>query len=352
MNLDNITPVNDVVFKMIFADPEHKRLLVHLLNSAIVFRKRMTDLVITNAEIIKSHVLDRGCRLDIEAETNTGELINIEMQVGTDSDMIARSLFNWTQVFSKQIVVGEQYSKLRRTIALNFINFNLFEDDRFWHELHITDDESHEVITDKFEMLFVELKKMKERENHSLLSFWVEFIRNPYSERCEELYKEVPELKEAKKIFDAAKVDPKKRALIEIRAESILNLSSMLASARARGRAEAERELAEERAKAEKELAEERAKAEKELAEERAKAERELAKKRAKAEGELAKKRAKADKAEREFAEECAKAEDDKKTKKRESAKKLLQIGLSVAQVAQGLGLSIEEVEEIKKKEQ
>ncbi len=290
MNLDNITPTNDAVFKIIFADPKHKRLLVHLLNSAIVFQKKMTDVIITNTEIIKSHVLDKGCRLDIKAETNTGEIINIEMQVGTDSDMIARSLFYWAQIFSKQIVEGEQYNKLRRTIVLNFLDFNLFKDDRFWHKLHITDDESHEIVIDKLEMQFVELKKMKERENHSLLSFWVEFIRNPYSERCEKLYKEVPELKEAKEVFDAAKADPKKRALIEARANAILNLSSMIASARA-----------EERAKADKELAKERAKA---------------------------------------------------KDEKRESAKKFLQMGLSVDQVAQGTGLSIEEVEEIKKKEQ
>lgn len=125
--------------------------------------------------------------------------------------------------------------------------------------------------------------KMRKFDKESPITFWIEFFKNPYSEICRELYKFVPELKEAKELFEKAKADPKKRRLLEEREDAARNYASDISSAHNEGREE-------ERAKA--------------MAE------------------------------------------------KRESAIKLLKMGLLVDQVGEALGLSIEEVSEIKKKVQ
>ena len=84
MNLDHITPRNDVAFKMIFTDPKHERLLIHFLNCTIEAKDPIKSAKILNGEITKRHVSQKGSRLDIRAETNSGEIVDIEIQVGRD----------------------------------------------------------------------------------------------------------------------------------------------------------------------------------------------------------------------------------------------------------------------------
>ncbi len=290
MDIQNITPRNDAMFKMIFTDPQHERLLIHFLNCAIEAKDPIKKVKILNSELKKRHVEQKGSRLDIKAETETGELIDVEMQIGVDLHMVGRTLFYWSQMFAGQLVVGESYGKLRRTISINILNFKLFkQDERYWRKCHITDDQTHERITDLLEIQFVELDKMRKFDKESPITFWIEFFKNPYSEICKELYKFVPELKEAKEVFEKAKADPKKRRLLEEREDAARNYASDISSAHNEGREEGRKEGREE---------------------------------------------------------ERAKAMDEK----RKSVLRFLKMGLSVEQVAQGSGLSIEEVNEINKK--
>ena len=238
MDITKVTPQNDALFKMIFTDPKHERVLIHFLNCAIEAKDPIRKVKILNAETTKRHVEQRGSRLDIKAETNGGELIDIEMQIGVDLHMVGRTLFYWSQLFSGQLVIGERYSELRRTISINILNFNLFrQDKRYWRKCHLADDFSHERITDLLEIQFVELNKMRQFDRESPITFWIEFFKNPYSEACKELYKVVPELREAKEIFEQAKADPKKRRLIEEREDTARNFASAISTAREEGMA-------------------------------------------------------------------------------------------------------------------
>lgn len=255
VNLDQITPQNDVVFKMIFADPKHERVLLHFLNSTIESKAPITKVKILNSEIAADHISQKGSRLDIQAETDNNELIDIEMQVGHDPHMVGRSLFYWSRLFAGELKISDHYGKLRRTISINILNFKLFHKDaRYWRKCHITDDENNEILTDLLEIQFVELNKLKKFTKESPLTFWIEFFKNPYSEECKELYKFVPELKEASDIFEAAKADPAKRRLIQEREEAIRNYNNAISVAVEQGRAEGiEQGRVEERAKAEAE---------------------------------------------------------------------------------------------------
>ena len=133
-------------------------------------------------------------------------------------------------------VVGDHYGKLRRTISINILNFKLFhKDERYWRKCHITDDETHECITNLLEIQFLELDKLKKFTKESPITFWIEFFKNPYSEECKELYKFIPELKEAKEVFEAAKADPKKRKLIEEREDAIRNYAAAVSQAKEEG---------------------------------------------------------------------------------------------------------------------
>ena len=80
---------------------------------------------------------------------------------------------------------------------------------------------------------------MRKFDKESPITFWIEFFKNPYSEICKELYKFVPELKEAKEVFEKAKADPKKRQLLEEREDAARNYASDISSAREEERTKA-----------------------------------------------------------------------------------------------------------------
>ena len=257
MNIDKITPQNDVAFKIIFADEKHKNVLMHFLNSAIDVEDKIVDVEIMNGEITQEHVSMKGSRLDILAKTNSNHLIDIEMQVSRDPHMVARTLYYWAKLFSGQLIVGDDYEQLRKTITINILNFRLFDDDAYWRKCCLSDKETMKQLTDLLEIQFLELNKMRKLDENSPITFWVEFFKDPYSETCKELYKIVPELKEAKDILEMAKADPEKRKLMQDREDAARNYANDISQAKKEGeKIGIEKGKAEERAKANKEIAE------------------------------------------------------------------------------------------------
>jgi predicted transposase/invertase (TIGR01784 family) len=239
-----ITATNDVMFKIILGDPRHTRLLIHFLNSAIKSETPIESVEIVNTEMTPEYIGQKGSRLDIKAKTKSGELIDVEMQCGTEKHMVARVLFYWSKMFSGQIVIGDQYHELKRTVSISILDFRLFDDDRYWRKNHITDDETKEKTTELLEMQFIELNKMRQVDKESPITFWIEFFKNPYSESVRALCDYVPEIREAKQIFEKAKSDPKARELIEAREKALRDYANDIANAKDEGKAEGKVEMA------------------------------------------------------------------------------------------------------------
>jgi predicted transposase/invertase (TIGR01784 family) len=180
----------------------------------------------------------KGSRIDIKAKTQGGELINVEVQTQTEKHMVARALFYWSKMFSGQLEVSEQYHKLKRTISISVLDFRLFDDSRYWRKGHVSDDETKEKMTELLEIQFIELNKMRQIDKESPITFWIEFFKNPYSEGVKALCDYVPEIREAKQIYEKAKSDPKARALIESREKALHDYTNDIACAKDEGREE------------------------------------------------------------------------------------------------------------------
>ena len=100
------------------------------------------------------------------------------------------------------------------------------------------DDETNEELTDLLELHFIELGKMKEMREDSPITFWIEFFKEPYSEKVKELCEYVPEIKEAKEVFEKAKADPEAQELIRLREKGLRDYISGLENAHDQGREE------------------------------------------------------------------------------------------------------------------
>ncbi len=243
MQFLDISPKDDIVFKMIFGDNKHTKILIHFLNCVVKGKSPITSVDIIKNELAPEYVGQKGTRLDVLATTQDGELINIEIQRRDEGNITARSLFYWSKVFAGQMNVSENYKDLKRTISINILDFTLFKNDaRYWRKGFIKDDDSNEQFTDLLEMHFLELNKMKQVEDESPISFWLEFLKNPYSDKVQKLCEFIPEIKEAKEVFERVQYDPVAREQMRLREKSILDYNHGISNAEEKGRVEGKAE--------------------------------------------------------------------------------------------------------------
>ena len=233
--IHNMLPKNDLCFKMIFGNQKHKRLLIHFLNCIVEVASPIKDVKIEKTDLTAEYVSEKWSRLDVLATTQDGEKINIEIQIKDEKNIIPRTLFYWSRIYTQQLPSGVRYEKLKRTISIIISDFQLFDDDRFWRKCHITDDETKERITNIMELHFMELKKMKHISEKKPITVWLEFLRNPYSKDISKYEKTMPELKEAKELYGKINSDPKAKELWRLREKSTYDEFSAISAAEEMG---------------------------------------------------------------------------------------------------------------------
>ncbi|WP_283685035.1 Rpn family recombination-promoting nuclease/putative transposase [Clostridium perfringens] len=180
-------PSIDFVFKKLFGAEESKESLISLLNAIIKSDSPIKDVEILNNDLNKEHNEGKFSRLDIKAKTDKGELINIEIQVKNEYNMIQRTLYYWSRIYTDQLSSTRDYSELVRTICINILNFKLLDNDRYHNTYRLKELTTNEELTDIEEIHFIELPKSKhvdkdEVNNIDSLLKWIEFIKEPESE--------------------------------------------------------------------------------------------------------------------------------------------------------------------------
>lgn len=70
--------------------------------------------------------------LDVRAITDAGYLIDIEVQLTDYAAMKERVLFNWSRLLTSQIVCGERYCDLNKTILIIILDSDMIECDDFY----------------------------------------------------------------------------------------------------------------------------------------------------------------------------------------------------------------------------
>ena len=239
MDIDKILPTNDVMFKIIFGNQKNSRILIHFLNSVIQHKSPIVKVHINQTELSRDLVAQKGVRLDILATTSDGTQINVEMQKNVNPNMIARALFYWAKIYSGTTDSRENYGILKRTISINILDFILLKDEEnFWNKYIIMNSKNHRQLTDFFEMHFIELRKLENLDKNNPLTFWGEFFKDPNSEQVRKLCDTVPEIKEAKDVYEKAKTSPDAQELLRIREKARLDYSSDMQTAKDEGREE------------------------------------------------------------------------------------------------------------------
>ncbi|MCX0395738.1 Rpn family recombination-promoting nuclease/putative transposase, partial [Clostridium perfringens] len=205
------------------------------------------DVKILNNDLDKEHNNDKFSRLDIKAKTNNGELINIEIQVKNEYNMIQRTLYYWSRIYTDQLSSTKDYSELSRTICINILNFKLLDNDRYHNTYRLKEITSNEELTDLQEIHFIELPKFNEIGNKEYvenvekmdaLEKWLEFLVEPESNTVRQLELSNEEIKLAKSELYRLSMDSKEREQYNMREKAIYDRISALENAEAKGKRE------------------------------------------------------------------------------------------------------------------
>ena len=113
-------------------------------------------------------------------------------------------------MFENQIVEGDNYNKLAKTVCINILDFKYLKNDKFHNAYRLKEIHTNEELTDTMELHFIEIPKLRKLEN-------------------------TEEIKEAKSELIRMSGNSKERDMYERRKESILEKVSLIESAEQKG---------------------------------------------------------------------------------------------------------------------
>ncbi len=176
-----ISPVSDYVFKRLFFDESSKdTILKKLLVDCIEFSDRQVDqITLLDRTIDKKHENEKIVILDVNVKLSDGTLVNVEVQKYNQTSFIERSIYYLAARISSQGKKGIEYSKLKSTISLNIVDFNLFKNtDEFYSRFMLSERDRHDILSNLVRIDFLELKKIdvSNIDNNDKKALWVKFF--------------------------------------------------------------------------------------------------------------------------------------------------------------------------------
>ena len=205
-------PMNDVAFKFIFGKEERKQITIDFLNAVLhkSLAHTIKDITFRQTEMLPDSDEGKLSRLDIVCALDTGELVDVEVQVINYRNMQRRTLFYWARLYLLSLMRGEGYSLLRPAITINLLAFELLPQTEPVAMYSIYNIETGDRLNNDMELHFIEIPKYikaphKTIRESSKMERWLAYFANRLSnEEKEELAMREPAIRdamEAEKIF-------------------------------------------------------------------------------------------------------------------------------------------------------
>ena len=176
---------NDILFKRVYgSDTEESKFILKSLLNKILNRENdpIVSIEYKNPFSIEECVDEKESVLDIKAETNKKELIDIEMQIVWDPYMPSRLLYYHGGILRESLQKGEDYARMKKTITICITDSEAFsETDKYLSEFYFMEKDEHFRFSDMTYICCIELPKVnpdgRKPENLSPLEICLEYLR-------------------------------------------------------------------------------------------------------------------------------------------------------------------------------
>lgn len=240
MSKDMLSAKYDIVFKKMFSDVNNADLLKHFLSNMLALPiDSIKEVTVTNPEIIPESLNEKFGQMDIRLKLNDS-IVNVEMQISNEPDFKDRVLYYWSKLYSGDLKEGESYSNLKKSISISIVNFNIFDCAEFHSLFKLKEDSRGELLSDKCEIHFFELKKTDSNPScGNLTELWLQLIKADTEEEFNMLSNtQVPEIKKAVNVIREMSDDERIKEMVRFREKARHEEATRLEEAQQRGLAQ------------------------------------------------------------------------------------------------------------------
>ena len=134
-----IDPKTDFAFKKIFGNDQAHDILIHFLNSLLGLHDDHSVVTVTilNPYLAPKIAYQKHSFLDIKCIDQKGTHFIVEMQVQYVKAFEKRIIYNASKAYVSQLDRGDEYPKLNQVIAINILDFTLFDNLSSYHTKHL-----------------------------------------------------------------------------------------------------------------------------------------------------------------------------------------------------------------------
>lgn len=230
-----LKPKNDIVFQSLFTQKNEK--ITKNFISAIM-EENITKIEInTEKELYRERPEDKLGILDLEAEINNKEKVDIEIQLIDRKNLVERMLFYFSKLYANTIDKGDDYLRAKRVVIIAIIDYKLEltnkikEMETVWNIIERKNRKL--MLTDKLELRIIELNKAKEeyeKDKTNKKAQWMMFINNPNEGEVQEIMNENKEIEEAVVVIKEMTEDEKLERLAMLRQKAIMDEKAIYAA--------------------------------------------------------------------------------------------------------------------------
>jgi len=179
--MERFNPLNDYLFLKLMGEEGDEEQCLAFLNAVLSSKSKQPVKLIKileNKAFVAEVVGEKTSILDVRVETDSGEKVNIEVQLKDLYNMEKRTLMHWGREFTTGISSGGDYKDLPKVITINIVNFDNIKLDDFHTCFHLWEDDHHDyLLTDVLEIHFINMVKFRKLKTgdiaNNLLERWL-----------------------------------------------------------------------------------------------------------------------------------------------------------------------------------
>ncbi len=223
MKNEILSPLNDYVFKRLLGDQDHIELLSDFLQSVLDLPARdYQGLEIVDPKMPGKYPRDKKGILDIKVNSPTGKVIDIEVQVDSQSWLSERILFYTAGMVMDQMGQGDGYDKIKRAISIVVADHHFTKKvGKRYHHRYILYDPEAELENREYARLFeihiLEIPKLPKTSDGSKIWEWLRFFSTRKEGDFKMISKKDPMLKKAWGRLKELSADENERLLAQAR---------------------------------------------------------------------------------------------------------------------------------------
>ena len=169
-------------FKQLFLNEEVRR---YFISDALgIPVEEIRSVRLANTFLWKQFRWQKQGILDVLLELNGDSRVNIELQIKMLAYWDKRSIFYVSKLFSENMRVGQDYTKLKRCVCISILGFNLDENPKY-HRIYRLRDEDGEEYSDLIEIQVIELNKLL--NGQSRMDNWIRLFNAKTKEELDML---------------------------------------------------------------------------------------------------------------------------------------------------------------------